>query len=183
MNNNPYTFNNPYMQNYSQQSMIERIDGQINQLQQMKDQMKNSSSQQQNTHPAINQTFQLAPNGMGGIRYVVSIDEVAKENVYVDTPFFSKDMSVVWIKKSNGEIRAFELNEIIEKDEKDLQIEFLQSQLNELKGMIKNEQSNTNVIEPKNATNTKEFDEPIGEPIKESKPTSVQRVSTSKKKQ
>lgn len=70
-------FNNPYMNNYNvgQQSLNERIDNQIAQLQQMKEQMKN------NQQPAINQTFQLAPtNNNHGIRYANTIEEVAKEH-------------------------------------------------------------------------------------------------------
>lgn len=128
-------YNNPYMisQNYNQQSMNERIDNQIAQLQQMKEQMKH----QQPT--SINQTFQLAPQ-QNGIRFANSLDDVNKEMVYVDTPFFSKDMSVVWIKNNKNEIKAYELNEIVPKDEKDIKIDFLLAQIEELKkGMRKDE--------------------------------------------
>lgn len=129
MYNNPYMPN--YVTNYGQQSLNERIDNQIAQLNQMKEQLK---SQQ----PAINQTFQLAPTSNHSMRYANTIDDVVKENVYNDTPFFSKDMSVVWIKNSKGEIKSYELAEIIKKDEKDIQIEMLQAQINEMKGMIEN---------------------------------------------
>lgn len=138
-------FNNPYMQynsNFNQQSLNDRIDNQIAQLNQMKEQIKN------NQQPAINQTFQLAPTNNNGIKYTNTIDDVNKEVVYVDTPFFSKDMSVVWIKNTKGEVKTYELNEIVAKDEKDIKIDFLMAQIEELKkGMIKNE-SNTNVDEP-----------------------------------
>lgn len=179
-------YNNPYLPNYSagfnQQNMYDRIDNQIAQLQGLKDQLKNNPIQPTNQQPAINQTFQLAPNNNGGIRYVNSIEDVQKETVFVDTPFFNKELTVLWLKNANGDVKAYELNEIVQKDEKDLQIEFLMAQINDLKGMIKHEQSNTNDNEPKNATNTSTNDEPIGEPIKKSEPTSIQRVSTSKKK-
>ena len=128
-------YNNPYMlnQNYNQQSMNERIDNQIAQLQQMKEQMKH----QQPT--SINQTFQLAPQ-QNGMRFANSLDDVNKEMVYGDTPFFSKDMSIVWIKNSKNEIKAYELNEIVPKDEKDIKIDFLLAQIEELKkGMRKDE--------------------------------------------
>ena len=178
-------YNNPYMypSNMNQQSMMDRIDSQINQLQSMKEQMKNPPINQQNHQPSINQTFQLAPNGNGGIRYVNSIDEVIKENVFIDTPFFSKDLSVLWLKKANGEIKAYELNEIVKKDEKDLQIEFLTAKINELEGMIKYEQPTTNVIEQQITTSSTEHDESVGTTTKKSKPTSIQKVSTSKKEQ
>ena len=63
MNNNPYyrPYMNPYQSNINQQSMYDQIDSQIAQLNSMKEQMKNNANHQQ--QPAINQTFQLAPNG------------------------------------------------------------------------------------------------------------------------
>ena len=138
-------FNNPYIQRgFNQQNMYEQIDNQINQLQQMKDQMKNNQQQ-----PAINQTFQLAPTNNHTMRYANTIEDVKKETVYYETPFFSKDMSVAWIKSPKGDIRAYALTEIIEKDEKDIKIEFLQAQIEELKkGMVKNESINEYVDEP-----------------------------------
>lgn len=177
MYNNPYY--RPYMTQYqnglNQQNMYEQIDGQINQLQQMKEQIKNSSQQ-----PAINQTFQLAPNGHSGMRYVNSIDDVSKEAVFIDTPFFSKDLTVMWLKNAKGNIKAYELNEIVQKDEKDLQIELLISQIDELKGMIKNEQPITNDNEPTDAEDTTTSDNTTRRSTKESKSTSVSRVSKSK---
>lgn len=172
-------FNNGYgrpYNNLNQQNMYEQIDNQINQLQQMREQIKNNATQ-----PAINQTFQLAPTGTNTMRYANTIEDVGREIVYGDTPFFSKDMSVLWVKNTKGNIRSFELNEIIPKDSKDMQIEYLQEQIEELKGMIKNEQFTTNVITEQNATNTNENDEPIGKPIETSKPTGISKISRSKK--
>lgn len=176
-------FNNPYMQQrgINQQNMYEQIDNQINQLNHMKEQIKNNNQQQ----PAINQTFQLAPNNNHTMRYANTIEDVNRETVYFDTPFFSKDMSVLWLKGVNGNIKTYELNEIIPKDAKDLQIEFLQSQIEELKGMIRNESSNANVSNDdaeQNTTNTTADDESVGATIKEGKSTNVQKVSRSKTK-
>ena len=163
--------------NFNQQNMYDQIDGQIAQLQQMREQIKNNNQQQ----PAINQTFQLAPN-THTMRYADTIDDVNKEIIYYDTPFFSKDMSVLWVKTLKGDIKTYELNEIIPKDEKDLQIEFLQSQIDELKkGMINNEPINSNVITKQDTTNTTEYDEPNGNEPKKSKSTSIQKVSRRKK--
>lgn len=163
MYNNPYVQNYAYGQPYGQQNLNDRIDNQIAQLNQMKEQMKN------NQQPAINQTFQLAPNN-AGMRYASTIDDVSKETIYSDTPFFSKDMSVLWIKTLKGEIKIYELKEIIPKDEKDLKIEYLQAQIEELKrGMRKNER---NII----------IDESIAESIEDEKPSNVSTVSKSKKK-
>jgi len=189
MNNNYYGRNYipNYPQNYNQvnineQNILDQIDGQINQLVGMKNQIKNNTSQTHQSTPAINQTFQISPNSNNGIKYVNSIEDVQKETIFFDTPFFSKDFSVMWLKNPKGDIKAYELNEIIEKDEKDLQIDFLQAQLEELKGMITNEQSNTNVTSKQNESNTPAIDESVGKSVKESKPSSVSRVSTSKKK-
>lgn len=171
-------YNNPYMnyqQGFSQQSISDRIDNQIAQLNQMKEQFKN------NQQPAINQTFQLAPNGTNTMRYANTIDDVNKEIVYGDTPFFSKDMSVLWIKNTKGNIRSYELNEIIPKDSKDLQIEYLQSQIEELKGMMKNVSNATNVNAKQNATNTTEYDSTDGATVEKNESTSISKVSRSKK--
>lgn len=168
-------YNNPYMNPYStmgQQNLNEKIDNEIAKLQQMKTNVNQPT-------PSINQTFQLAPNNHT-MKYANTIDDVNKEIVYLDTPFFSKDMSVLWIKNAKGDIKTYELSEIVPKDEKDMQIEYLQSQIEELKGMIKNEQSNTNVDEPKVAEDTTTIDEPIREPIKKNKSTSIQKISNSK---
>lgn len=158
-------YGNPYMQNYNtpfaQQTLNERIDTQIAQLNQMKEQMKN----QQPT--SINQTFQLAPNSHT-MRYANTIDDVSKETVYFDTPFFSKDMSVLWVKGVNGDIKTYELKEIVKKDEKDIQIELLQAQINEMKGMIENARTNN---------------EYVNEPVESTQPTDVQPVKPSTKKQ
>lgn len=163
MYNNPYV--NPYNINYGQQSLSDRIDSQIAQLNQMKEQIKNNKQP-----PAINQTFQLAPNNNHAIKFVNTIDDVAKENVYFETPFFSKDMTVLWVKNAKGDIKTYELNEIIPKDEKDIQIEYLQAQIEELKkGVVINE-PDANV------------DEPITEPVESKKPASVSTVRTTKTK-
>lgn len=169
-------YNNPYMANYpnnfNQQSLSERIDSQIAQLQQMKEQMKNQQ-------PAINQTFQLAPNH-SGIKYVNSLEEVKRENIFTDTPFFSKDLSVVWLKNANGNIKAYELTEIVEKDSKDMQIEFLQAQIEELRGKIENDTNDTNAYAEQNETDTTTDDRSTGTTTKKSKPTSIQKISRSK---
>lgn len=147
-------YNNPYMnyqQNFNQQSINDRIDNQIAQLQQMKEQMKHQQ-------PAINQTFQLAPQTNNGLKIVNSIDEVQKELTIVDTPFVDSNYSTLWIKNSKGEIRSFELKEIKPKDEKDILIENLQLQINELKGRILDEQQ---LIKTSNEHESKQLDESI----------------------
>ena len=82
------------------------------------------------------------------MKYTSSIDEVQKEVVTCETPYFSKDMSIVWIKDAKGDIKTYELTEIISKDEKDMKIEFLMAQIQELKKEMKKNESNAIINEP-----------------------------------
>ena len=157
-------YNNPYINGYNPQITIDRINEQMNELNKIKQQIQQPAQQ-----PSINQTFQLSPTSNNNIKYVNNIDEVNRDMVIGDTPFFSKDMSVVWIKNTKGEIKTYELNEIVAKDDKDIQIEMLQAQINEMKGMIENAKSN---------------DEYVDEPVENEKPSnvSIHRTSTKKSK-
>lgn len=150
-------YNNPYM--YNTQLEKERLDSQIAKLQEMRNQL----GQQQT--PSINQTFQLAPQG--GMRYVNSIEDVKKEIVYTDTPFFSSDLGVLWLKNAKGDIKSYELKEIVRKDEKDLIIDNLQMQINEMKEMIKN---------------AKPISTDVNEPSQSEQPEAIPASRTSKKK-
>ena len=154
-------YNNPF--NYSQQVNLDRINAQMNELEKIKQQLQQPVQQPTN----LTQNFQIAPTNRDVIKYANSIDEVERDLVAGDTPYFSKDMSVVWIKNLKGEIKTYELTEIIPKDEKDIKIEFLQAQIEELKKGIKN-------------------NEPINEyvdgTVENEKPTSVSTVRTNKKK-
>lgn len=174
-------FNNPYITSaYNPQSSLDRINDQINQLETMKKQIQQQPIPQPTN---LTQNFQLAPTtNKEVIRYANSLEEVQRDVVIGETPYFSKDMSVVWIKNVQNQVKTYELNEIVPKDEKDLQIELLQEQIKELKGMFENEQYDTNVVAKEIATNSKWDDETTRNATKESKPTSVQRVSTSKKR-
>lgn len=128
MYNNPYQFNT--------QASIDRINAQMQELEQMKQKLQQSTMQ-----PSINQTFQLAPTNNGKIKYVGTIDDVNKEQVTEESAFFSKDLSVVWIKNPSGNIRIFEMKETKLKDEKDLLIDALMLQIEDLKKGNKNAKS------------------------------------------
>ena len=154
-------YNNPYVSPYNAQPSIDRINAQINELEKMRSQM------QQPIQPPTNltQNFQLAPNNREVIKYANSMEEVERDMVIGDTPYFSKDMSVVWIKNTKGEIKTYELNEIIAKDEKDIKIELLLAEIQELKKEVKDEYISND-----------------DEPIENEKPTSVQSIRRNKKK-
>lgn len=145
----------PYINNYNSQANIDRINNQINELQKMKEQL------QQPIQPptSLTQNFQLAPQNRDVIKYADSINEVQRDLIFGDTPYFAKDMSVVWVKNTKGDIKTYELKEIVPKDEKDIKIEYLQAQIEELKkGMNKDEstsnieQSNTDASEDEQPT-------------------------------
>ena len=139
-------FGNPYMNNtYNPQPSIDRINSQMSELERMKQQLLQTQNQPQPTN--LTQNFQISPNNNNIIRYASSMDEVQKDMVIGDTPYFAKDMSVVWIKNVKGDIKTYELTEIIPKDEKDLKIEFLQAQIEELKKGMNKDESETNVDE------------------------------------
>ena len=140
-------YNSPYFNTYNPQASVDRINSQIAELEKLKSQIPQNNQSQQ---PSINQTFQLASTNNNIMRYADNIDEVKKNIVISETPFFSKDMSVMWLKNTNGDIKSYTLAEIIEKDEKDIMIESLQLKLNEMEEKIKNatEYNNNNVDEP-----------------------------------
>lgn len=172
-------YGNPYMpQTFNRQEAVDRINANMNELERLKQQLQQPPQQPTN----LTQNFQLAPQNRDVIKYATSIDEVSRDMVIGDTPYFSKDMSVVWIKNTKGEIKTYELNEIVPKDSKDLQIELLQSQIEELKGMISNERINSNVNAKQDETDTTTNDGAIGTTIKKNKSTSISKVSGSKEK-
>jgi len=144
MNGNFYN-TNPYYQAPTRQDNLNMIDEQISRLNQMKSQLTQQQPTQQH-QPSINQTFQLAPTSQNTMRYVNTMDDVAKEMVFGDTPFFSKDMSVMWLKNAKNEIKTYELNEIVPKDEKDLIIENLKIQVDEMNKVIKEMKDNAKPI-------------------------------------
>ena len=134
-------YNNPYYVNNNSQINLERIDNQIKELESMRNQL------QRTNQPAINQTFQLAPTS-SGIKYVSGEEDVAKELVFQDSIFLNKDFTRLWLKGTNGKIKSYEMSEIVKKDEKDLRIEELEKELEELRGK-KDEQSNGENVDAK----------------------------------
>ena len=158
-------YNTPYYANYNPQASIDRINNQIAELEKMKTQIPQAPMPQPTN---LTQNFQLAPTNQNAIKYANSIDEVQKDIVIGDTPYFSKDLSIVWIKNTKGEIKSYELKEIVQKDEKDIMIESLQYQIAELRKEIKE--------------NAKPTNNNVDEPIESEKPSNVSIPRTSKAK-
>lgn len=129
-----------YMQNL--QDMRDRIDNQIRNYQQ-------NQAQQPVTQP-ITQNFQIAPtqnNNELESKYAENIEIVKNTFVLKTGIFVNKDFSTLWVKDVTGRIRTFATEEVIEMDEKDKEIYQLKKQIEEMKGMIENDNksANTNV--------------------------------------
>ena len=154
------------MNPYYNQPTLDRINAQINELEKMRNQIQQPIQQPTN----LTQNFQLAPANREVIKYANSMEEVKRDMVIGDTPYFSKDMSVVWIKNTKGDIKTYELNEIVPKDDKDIRIEYLQAQIEELKKGMKKYESNANVKQYANESDESE------------EPTNVSTISKSSKK-
>lgn len=129
-----YPNNNFYMQDL--QSMRDRIDSQMRQLQQQQNQQQPLAQQ------PITQNFQIAPqqqitSELEGF-YAENVDEVKNKFVTKTGIFTTKDFSTIWIKDISGQIRTFRTDEIIELDEKDKEILMLRKQVGDLKEEIAN---------------------------------------------
>lgn len=165
---NPYMIQGSYINDL--QNMRDNIDKKIQQIQQQ--------NYQQPTN--LTQNFQLAPtNGNNNIKNVNSLDEVQKELVLADTYFFNNDMTNLWIKNSKGDIRTFDVKEIVPKDEKDILIEQLQKQIEELKESKSNEPNKSNgeqLYEQSNA----EYKEQLRDTITKTEPSNVSNLSNNK---
>lgn len=132
----PYYPNNQfYMQNMQDlQNMREKIDRQMQQMQQL-----NQNQMQQQPVPNVTQNFQLAPNPNSNeleSKYVNNIDEVKGIFVMKTGVFLNKELNTLWIKNTNGDIRTFELNEVIPQDPKDIEINNLKKEIQRMREMI-----------------------------------------------
>ena len=158
------------------QNMRDRIDTQIQQVQQQQQSMPQLPIQQPTN---LTQNFQLANTSNNNFKLVNNIDDVNKEIVLTDTYFLANGLNNLWIKKSNGDVRTFTLEEVVEKDEKDLLIERLQAEINKLKGGNINEHDESTsklLYEQSNANTNIE----TGEQLETVKPSNVSTISNSK---
>lgn len=134
--------------------MRERIDRTMQQYQQNQSQM-----QQQ---PQIHQNFQLAPVQQNELeaRYVNSIDEVKNIFVMREGLFVNRDMTTLWVKNISGDIKTYNLNEVIEIDPKDEEINSLKSEIANMRELLsqqieKNKFDNTSEEKPTKAEKKK----------------------------
>lgn len=128
----PYYNNNQfYMQDL--QNMREKIDRQMQQMQQL-------NQQQQQPIPQVTQNFSIAPtqNNTSELeaKYVNNIDEVKNTFVMKTGVFINKDFTTLWIKNTNGDIKTYTLEEVIETDPRDIEINNLKQELQRMREMI-----------------------------------------------
>ena len=155
----PYYPNNQYyMQDL--QNMKDRIDRQMQQVQQM----NQNQMQQQPQIPQVNQTFQLAPNPTNNeleSKYANNIDEVRNTFVMKTGVFVNKDFTSMWVKTTDGNIKTYELNEVIQQDPKDIEINNLKKELQKMREMInydnKSDVDNTDYDESNESKNAKKL--------------------------
>ena len=119
----------------SLKNVIEQATGQLQQI----------HNQPIPTQPTnLTQNFQIASSNGNNLKIVNGLDDVQKEIVIADTFFISKSMTDMWIKSTNGNIRTFQVQEIVPKDEKDIMIESLQKQIEDLKGGMYRDSDSSN---------------------------------------
>lgn len=132
-------YQNSQIQMQELQNMRDRIDNQMRSIQQ--NQMQQPPVQQ----PQIHQSFQLVPQSNSSeiqAKYVSDINEVKNTFVMNLGLFINKEMNSLWLKNINGDIRTFELIEKVEKDPKDIEIEKLKIELENMKASINNNSNN-----------------------------------------
>lgn len=151
MNNyNPFMNNQFYMNEL--QSMREKIDSQMRNLQQQ-NQIPQPLAQQ-----PITQNFQIAPQPNSNeleARYAENIDIVKNTFVMKTGIFTTKDFKNIWIKDTNGNIRTFNTEEIKELDEKDKEILSLKQEIKQLKEEVSNANESVNTNANEQITNSK----------------------------
>ena len=150
--NSPYnpTYNPMARQNYEQnlKNIIEQASGQLQQLQQMQ--------VPQPVPTNLTQNFQIAPQSNPGelqSAYVNNVDEVRNIFMTKNGVFVNKELNTLWFKNTEGKIRTFSMIEIIEKDEKDIEIEDLRKQIDEMRTLLLQKNNTSRNVQEEVQTN------------------------------
>lgn len=160
-------FGNPY---YNQQTYQQDLQNIIVNAQNKLNQLNNQTMQQPQTQTPITQNFQIAPTQKnGGLNFASNIEEVKKELVFGDTLFLNNDYTLLWLKNASGLIKSYQLIEIPQLDEKDLKINALMAELEELKKERLEYESTRNDVSN------------VNESVKDSKSSNVSDNKPSKK--
>lgn len=146
---------NPYNPNYIMQewqNMKDKIDRNMQNYQQVQNQFMQPQQQ-----APITQNFQIAPQTNPSelqSAYVNNVDEVKNIFMTKNGIFVNKELTSAWFKDTEGKIKTYSLIEVIEKDEKDIEIERLKDEINQMRTLLL--QKNDKVEEPKKKSTKKE---------------------------
>jgi len=125
----PYMNQSVYEQNL--ENIIQQANGQLQQL------------RSRPTPTNLTQNFQITPQNSTPNElqsaYVSGVEEVKNIFMTKNGIFVDKGLTNLWFKNTEGNIRTFTLQEVVQKDEKDLEIEKLKKQLEDLKKKGKKE--------------------------------------------
>lgn len=125
----PYMNQSVYEQNL--ENIIQQANGQLQQL------------RNRPTPTNLTQNFQITPQNSTPNElqsaYVSGVEEVKNIFMTKNGIFVDKGLTNLWFKNTEGNIRTFTLQEVVQKDEKDLEIEKLKKQLEDLKKKGKKE--------------------------------------------
>lgn len=145
--NNSYA---PYGSQYYNQQYEQNLQNIMRDAQNKLNQLHNPPQPQQQV--PITQNFQLTPSsGLSGIKYAEDVEEVKRQQVFGDTIFVNKEYSSLWLKSATGDVKSYELIEIVEKDDKDRKIDELMAKIDMLEKEIRDNEpasNDTNVSEP-----------------------------------
>ena len=117
----------PYNQTAYEQNLENIIQQATSQLQQLRNRPVPTN---------LTQNFQITPQVNSNelqSAYANNIDEVKNIFMAKNGFFVNKELNTLWFKNTEGKIRTFTLSEVIEKDEKDIEIENLKKQFESIK--------------------------------------------------
>lgn len=172
--NYPNYYGNPNAYNIQEmQNLRERIDKQIAQMQNPQPFVPQP--------PQIQQTFQLNNPQQNSsdfdAKYTENVEEVKNTLTLRNTLFLTKDMTTMWLKDAGGNVKAYSLSEVIEKDEKDAKIDELTKQIEDMRILISTQLAQ-NQASVQNSSNP--FNSVQPEPIEET-PKAKPETKSSKK--
>ena len=113
----------------------------------------------QTTPGNITQNFQLTstPTYGSAFKYANTIEDVKQELVFGDTLFMNRDFTTMWLKNPSGDIRTFDVKEVVVLDERDIEIQTLKNELAELKKVIQDATEGIKSINEQPATKKSTF--------------------------
>ena len=131
--------------NFAQEQYIRNLQNIKNETEQK---LQQALMMQQNSAvpPSINQTFQITPNNQNTNDFdgkvAKSVDDVKNTLALKQTIFINDNRDTLWIKDTSGAIKTYSLQEVVELDAKDIEINNLKKEIEELKEAVKYEQRN-----------------------------------------